>query len=145
MYFFSVCTKDIIPFNGIGEDREFLETLKELSQLDSVIPFDILIDQNKIFSHLNWLRIQSYILLTQTLMYSFVTTNAVITCISVMITWKTLLKRVTDLNLSSGCLSMIHTNIRSVAKNMNKFDSHLNNLKHEFPIIALSKRQTRFG
>ena len=34
---------------------------------------------------------------------------------------------------------MIHTNIRSVAKNMNKFDSYLNNLKNEFPIIALSE------
>ena len=34
---------------------------------------------------------------------------------------------------------MIHTNIRSAAKNMNKFDSYLNDLKHEFPIIALSE------
>ena len=38
------------PFNGIEEDREFLETLTELGQLDSLIPFDILIDQNKILS-----------------------------------------------------------------------------------------------
>ena len=34
---------------------------------------------------------------------------------------------------------MIHTNIRSVAKNMNKLDMYLNNLKHEFPIIGLSE------
>ena len=71
-------------------------------------------------------------------MYSFTTTNALIACIPVIITWKTLLTiKVTDLNISPGCLSMIHANIRSVAKNMNTFDSHLNNLKHEFPIIAL--------
>ena len=34
---------------------------------------------------------------------------------------------------------MIHTNIRSVAKNMNKLDMYLNNLKHEFPIMPLSE------
>ena len=34
---------------------------------------------------------------------------------------------------------MIHTNIRIAAKNMNKFDLYLNNLKHGFPIIALSE------
>ena len=34
---------------------------------------------------------------------------------------------------------MIHTNIRSVAKNMNKLDMYLNNLKHQFPMIALSE------
>ena len=48
-------------------------------------------------------------------------------------------KKVADLNIPSRCLSMIHTNIRSVAKNMNKLDMYLNNLKHEFAIIALSE------
>ena len=42
--------KGYFPFNCIEEDREFWETLTELGQLDSLIPFDILIDQNKIVS-----------------------------------------------------------------------------------------------
>ena len=50
VWFCPVCTKDILRFNGIEEGREFLETLTELGQLDSLIPFDILIDQNKILS-----------------------------------------------------------------------------------------------
>ena len=38
------------PFKGIEEDRGFLETLAELRQSDSLIPFARLIYQNKIFS-----------------------------------------------------------------------------------------------
>ena len=47
VWFCTACTKDIFPF--IEEYHEFLETLAELHQLDSLIPFDILTDQNKIF------------------------------------------------------------------------------------------------
>ena len=50
VWFCTICTKDIFPFNGIEEDHEFMETLAELHQLDSLIPFDILMYQNKIFS-----------------------------------------------------------------------------------------------
>ena len=48
VWFCTAYTKDIFPF--IEEDHEVLETLTELHQLDSLIPFDILTDQNKIFS-----------------------------------------------------------------------------------------------
>ena len=47
--------------------------------------------------------------------------------------------KVSDLNLSPGCLSMVHMNTRSIVKNLNKFDLYLSNLNHEFPITALSE------
>ena len=65
-----VLHKGYIPFNGIEEDREFLETLTELGQLDFLIPFDVLIDQNKIFSPFEL----NEDILTQILMYSFTKT-----------------------------------------------------------------------
>ena len=43
-----------------------------------------------------------------------------------------------DLNISSGCLSVIHAYIRSTAQNMNRFDLYFNNLKYGFPMIVLS-------
>ena len=49
-----------------------------------------------------------------------------------------LIKKVADLNTSSGCLSVMHTYIRSTAQNMNRFELYLNNLKYGFPIIVLS-------
>ena len=140
VWFSPECTKNIFPFNGIEEDREFFETLTELGPLDSLIPFDILIDHNKIFSpfelneDLNLPVIDSD---PDVQFYNNQCNNSIHSCDYYL--EDSFNKKVTDLNISSGCLSMIHTNIRSVAKNMNKFDSYLNNLKHEFPIIALSE------
>ena len=47
--------------------------------------------------------------------------------------------KVSDLNLSTGCLFMVHMNIQSTVKNLNEFDLYTNNLNQEFPIIALSE------
>ena len=49
----TVCTKYIFRFNGIEENEEFLKILAEMQYNDSMIPFDVLIDQNIIFHHLN--------------------------------------------------------------------------------------------
>ena len=50
IWFCTVCKQDIFPFNGIYDDCEFLETFAEFQQYDSLIPFDILVAQNTIFS-----------------------------------------------------------------------------------------------
>ena len=50
VWFCTVCTRDIFPFNGTEEDDEFLEILAELQENYSLIPLNILIDQNKIFT-----------------------------------------------------------------------------------------------
>ena len=50
IWFCTVCKQDIFPFNGIDDDCEFLETFAEFQQYDSLIPFDILVAQNTIFS-----------------------------------------------------------------------------------------------
>ena len=44
-----------------------------------------------------------------------------------------------DLNIGANCLSMIHTNIRSIPKNLNSFDNYLAGLNDKFSIIALSE------
>ena len=49
IWFCTVCTQDIFPFNGVDDDSEFLETLAGFQQWDSLISFDILVAQNKIF------------------------------------------------------------------------------------------------
>ena len=48
-------------------------------------------------------------------------------------------KKITQMNIKQGCVSMIHLNIRSVSKNLDKLESFLANLNHEFPIVALSE------
>ena len=48
VWFCTVCSGDIFPFNGTEE--EFSEIFAELQENDSLIPLNILIDQNKIFT-----------------------------------------------------------------------------------------------
>ena len=46
-------------------------------------------------------------------------------------------KKIAALNLFSGCLSVVHMNIRSIVKTLSKFDLYLKTLNHDFPIIAV--------
>ena len=48
-------------------------------------------------------------------------------------------QNITKLNISSKSFSIIHTNIRSISKNLNNFDTYLNSLNHEFSVIGLSE------
>ena len=44
-------------FNGTEEDDELLEIIAEFQETDPLIPLNVLIDQNKIFTHLNLMKI----------------------------------------------------------------------------------------
>ena len=48
-------------------------------------------------------------------------------------------KNISKLGISDTHLSMIHLNIRSIAKNLSTFENYLNSLEFSFPIIALSE------
>ena len=48
-------------------------------------------------------------------------------------------KRLSQLDINELCVSMIHLNIRSAAKNLDKFEAFLANLNFTFPIIGLSE------
>ena len=42
--------KNILPFNSIVEENDFLECLFELQCIESPIPLSLLLDENRIFS-----------------------------------------------------------------------------------------------
>ena len=135
-----MCTRDIFPFNQTEEDEEFLEFLSELQENDLLIPLNILIDQNKSFTpfelneDLNLPLIDSD---PDVQFYNNQCNNSLHSCDYYL--EDSFNNKVSDLNLSTGCLSMVHMNIRSIVKNLNEFDLYLNDLNHEFPIIALSE------
>ena len=125
VWFCTVCTKDIFPFNGIEEDHEFLETLAELHQLDSIIPFDILMDQNKIFSPFELNEDSNLPLIDSDPDVQFYKNQCNYSLHSCDYYLEDAFnKKVADLNIPSRRLSMIHTHIRSVAKNINKLDMY---------------------
>ena len=134
-----MCTRDIFPFNQTEEDEEFLEFLSELQENDPLIPLNILIDQNKIFTPFELNEDLNLPLIDSDPDVQFYSqcNNSLHSCDYYL--EDSFNNKVSDLNLSTGCLSMVHMNIRSIVKNLNEFDLYLNNLNHEFPIIALSE------
>ena len=135
-----MCTNDIFPFNGTDEDDDFLETLAELQETEPLIPLNILMDQNKIFNPFELNEGLDLPLIDSdpdVQFYNSQCNNSLHSCDYYL--EDSFNKKISDLNLSSGCLSMFHMNIRSIVKNLSKFDLYLKNLNHDFPIIALSE------
>ena len=52
IWFCTICTRDIFPFDGTEEDDEFLEIIAEFQETDPLISLNVLIDQNKNFTPL---------------------------------------------------------------------------------------------
>ena len=112
----------------------FLEFLSELQENDPLIPLNILIDQNKFFTPFE---------LNEDLNLHLIEFDPNVQlynsqCNDSLHSFDHYLEdsfnnKVSDLNLSTGCFSMVHMNIRSIVKNLNEFDLYLNNLNHEFP------------
>ena len=105
-----------------------------------MIPLNILIDQNKIFTpfelneDLNLPLIDSD---PDVQFYNSQCNNSLHTCDYYL--EDSFNKKIADLNIPSTSLSMVHINLRRIVKNLNKLDLYLKNLNHEFPIIALSE------
>ena len=55
----------------------------------------------------------------------------------------TINKKLSDLNTSGRCLSLVHANIRSARKNLKKFELYLDGINFEFPVLALSESWLR--
>ena len=128
-----MCTKDIFPFNGTVENDDFLEIWAELQETEPLIQLDILMDQNKIFNPIDLNEDLDLPLIDSdpdVQFYNSLCNNSLHSCDYYL--EASFNKKITDLNLSSGCLSMVHMNIRSIAKNLSKFDLYLKRLNHDF-------------
>ena len=136
----TVCTKDIFPFNGIEENEEFFKILAEMQCNDSMIPFDALIDQNIIFSPFELNEDITLPIIDSdpdVQFYNSQCNNHLQSCDYHI--EDSFNRKLSEVDLTTEPLSMIHLNIRSIAKNLNKFESYMNNVNHEFPIIAFSE------
>ena len=48
-------------------------------------------------------------------------------------------KKLSQLDIADNAFSMVHTNIRSIPRNLSKFDHYLESLNHKFSIIGVSE------
>ena len=144
IWFCTKCTECMFPFYCINEDEDFKAALADMQNRQPEIPYEVLLNQNKIFSpfELNEnIEIPISDIDPDIQFYNNQCIAALQSCDYYI--EDTFNSKLTELNIKNGCLSMIHANVRSAAKNLNRFETYLSNLNHVFPIIALTETWAR--
>ena len=140
VWFCTVCTADIFPFNHLDDSEEFILALSESWHTDEITRFENLTLQEKLFTPFD-LNVEDSSPLSEVDPDLQFYLNQ---CSSSQqqgdyYLEDTFNKKISHLDKNSMCVSMIHLNIRSATKNLDKFETFLANLDHKFPIIALSE------
>ena len=131
-----MCTADVFPFNHYNDEDDFINAISELwpislnISIDALnrkvfIPFELNTDVNlplyDIDPDMNF-----YHLLSHTANSDYYLEDS----------FNTLCR---DSSLNENCFSIIHSNIRSIKKNINDFTLYLNSLDLKFSVIAFSE------
>ena len=139
-WFCTLCMIDVLPFNHFEEDEDFITALIESRITESSINLDKLNSQNKIFTpfELNDDDMSPMLDYDPDLQYynSISSLNQHSCNYHIEDTFN---NKLSDLNITSNSLSFIHCNIRSIPKNIGKFETYLEGLNHKFSLIGLSE------
>ena len=116
-WFCTLCMKHILPFNHYEEEKDFTVAILENKSTDPVIPLDDLLSQNKLFIpfELNDDDSSPVLDIDPDLQYYNTVSNMNMLSCNYHVE-NTFNNKISDLDIRSDCLSMIHSNIRSIPK-----------------------------
>ena len=139
-WFCTLCMMDILPFNHFEEDEQFKLAILEMKMNNLPITLDDLIGQHKIFSpfEINNDENSPMFDIDPDIQYYNSVSKANMQACSYH-TEDTFNDKISTMNVTPDCLSLLHSNIRSIPKNLNSFEAYLDNLKHKFSVIGLSE------
>ena len=139
-WFCTLCMMNILPFNHFEDDQQFILAVLEDKINKSSVTFSELLNQNKLFVpfELNNDDTSPMLDLDPDLQYYKSVSNLNMQTCNYHIE-DSFNDKVSNLNITSNCLSFIHTNIRSIPKNLGKFEAYLESLSHTFSVIGLSE------
>ena len=133
------CCECIFPFNHLDEDDAFIEALMDCG-MNSTVSFNYLQCQEKIFVPFELNEDVSGTLFENDPDVQFYNNSCNSTLHSCdYYNEDSFNQKLSSLKIDENSFSMIHINIRSISRNLNTFDSYLENLNHKFPIIALTE------
>ena len=141
IWFCTLCTKDLFPFNSFDEDIDFYEALFELRVYDETVPLDKLISlvRDKVF---NPFELNDDIKDTQFLQcdpdvqyYNSQINYSLHSCNYYL---EDQINR-TLKNVPVGCASVLHANMRSIPKNLRNFELYLSNIDYVFNFLCFSE------
>ena len=123
IWFCPVCLGNILPFNRIEDDDSYMEVIYDLQEANESIPFDVLLSNDNMFCQFE-LNEDFDLPLAESdpdIQYYNSQYNSSLKSCDYYLE-DSFNKKISDIRIPSGCLSVIHANIRSTPKNLNKFN-----------------------
>ena len=133
------CVSVIFPYNHFTENDDFLNALADDWRSDLCIPYHFIQNDDRVFQPFE-LNVDTNTPLSDIdpdLQYYQNQYPSNIPCDYYLEDHFN--KRTSNLEIDNKSFSLIHSNIRSIPKNLQNFESYLSNLNHDFSIIALSE------
>ena len=134
------CVQSILPFNHFDDDVTFIEALSESWNYDPPVPFDLVNDHNKLFSPFDLNESETlpmHDVDPDLHFYQSACNNTLNACDYHL--EDSFNKNISKLKINSQSFSIIHSNIRSIPRNLSRFETYLGTLNHEFSVIGLSE------
>ena len=134
------CVQDIFPYNHYDDDDEFNEVLAEGCSHNRPAPFDLVNNCNKLFMPFELNENENLPIHDadpDLQLYQSMCNRTLNACNYHL--EDSFNQNISKLNVSSNSFSILHTNIRSIPKNLNNFESYLNSLDHDFSVIGVSE------
>ena len=139
-WFCKICVQSIFPFNHMDEDMDFLEVLFDNSSHGQTPLPDIVTGSNKLFIPFELNdneNLQINEIDPDLQFYQSMCNKTMNRCEYHF--ENSFNQNIKKFDIDDNCFSILHSNIRSIPKNLNNLDSYLNSLNHKFSIIGLSE------
>ena len=134
------CTQSSLPFNHFTDDDDFIEALSSDWRTESIIPLDFVNNLDKMFLPFDLNTNENLPLhdADPDIQYYQMVCNSTLNSCDYHLedSFNNMISR---LDITNECLSLLHMNIRSMPKNMNKFENYLELLNHKFSIIGITE------
>ena len=139
-WYCSLCVADILPFIHLTDNLEFINAISENKDMADKIPFNILMEQQKLFTpfELNDEPESPISDIDPDIQFYNNHCNSVLNSCDYYIE-DSLNKKIDTLNINDNCFSFLHANIRSAPRNLSKFESYISNIDHCWSVIGLSE------
>ena len=134
------CITDILPFNHISTDEDFILAVSENLSLPVTLPYDALLSQESLFTpfDLNESHNSPLFESDPDLQLYNLQCNAVLNSCDYYVEDSLNLK-LNKLNVTENNFSLLHANLRSARKNLADLEAYLSNIKHSFSIVGISE------
>lgn len=140
-WFCTRCSMSLFPFNHFFDDELFYAEIMEMRIIENPLPFDMLLDNSRLFSpfELND-DVHSNPMSNIDPDFQFYNDHCHVNLTSCDYMMEdTFNNKISDLQISDDHFSLIHSNIRSIPKNLTKFENYLSNIDMKWSVMAFSE------